>query len=423
MSGPTTVVPKALTRAESGYLITRLAVFGMHQLGQLGERLQNVETRIAAMEEKRKKGLAEFSTHPTLHQLQQLDANRRNTLFYPWHIDEDPTREALLADPSLINDLSVLIRYLNYLIEVGGQLDTFKAVVERYQLQDGTLVENGDATNRYSLSLSSSTLTQAPDYYISLLHSASMCFRTEYVIYMLSHRGFDGCANARSTGTSSQDTPLEMVLRRVKTRADENDHELMPLLRGFLMSPVVVTLVPDDDFNFMPASSVTQPQYLPELMMWIASGKPLTDERGFTPRLGFRVSPEDKVATRDHREIVCLLNSYLADPRQAIFEARISPEERPYYPLEHAAALAAMVVFYCDGLVNLNFTKALGNGDPTLRDRINNFVRFMTIASGLPMELQFTLALRAAGSLLDGSKLTPGVLEPAFRWLARYLMR
>ena len=103
-------------------------------------------------------------------------------------------------------------------------------------------------------------------------------------------------------------------------------------------------------------------------------------------------------------EVVCLLERFIANPEETHHKVRVKLGVLD----ELAAEVFALTVFLCDGLLQLQ---------PT--DSGAAMIRFYSIASKLPMELQMILCHHAVGSMKQNILRKDS--EIAFKSLARIL--
>jgi hypothetical protein len=145
-----------------------------------------------------------------------------------------------------------------------------------------------------------------------------------------------------------------------------------------------------------------------ELLM--ASGRDLGDIKNTKAAWGGKDYTVLEIA-RDRRysKVVSLLESFLANPSQTRYEIRIKLGVFD----ELSAAVFALIVFVCDDLLQLRHTASVSS-------IIDQTVRFFSIATKLPMEVQMILCCRAVGSMKQNILRKDS--EPAFKSLARSLL-
>ena len=111
-------------------------------------------------------------------------------------------------------------------------------------------------------------------------------------------------------------------------------------------------------------------------------------------------------------EVVTLLESFMRNPAQTRRELRVKLGILD----ELAAEVFALTVFLCDDLLQLKPAPLASTPNPAATDAL----RFFTIASKLPMELQMIICHRAIGSMKQN--ILHKNSEAAFKALARILL-
>ena len=216
------------------------------------------------------------------------------------------------------------------------------------------------------------------------LHEASWKGIGAVVEMLLAHPDID--VNLR---TDSGETPLFCACYHGRTRC----------VSALLGDPRVDVKQPVNS-GFTPLWWTAYRGSVAIIMVWIASGREMD--------LGETGNEKTDVVgiarKRGGRELLGLLERFRASPRHTRFEirAQMSCHE------EMAAEMFAVVVFHCDGLLRVN--------RPAARRPPSNRVRFLAIATRLPMELQMVLCHRAVGSM--GSNISTLDCESAFCILA-----
>jgi len=176
-----------------------------------------------------------------------------------------------------------------------------------------------------------------------------------------------------------------------------------------LKDPRVLVTEPDKSGN-TPLKEAVECGRVDVLKWWIASGRRLNlGDRGDPKTDVIAAAESRKYPSQFRDEMIGILKRYVADP-----EATCN-EFREYLGLhdELAADSFALVVFLCDGLLELSpATFKVGN---------LGLVRFLQIVRQLPMELQMILCCQAVGS--PARNISSWHSEEAFISLARSLQR
>jgi len=144
----------------------------------------------------------------------------------------------------------------------------------------------------------------------------------------------------------------------------------------------------------------------------IASGRDLGDWNAVKGKdKGKKYTALDIARQHAHPDVALVLERFLANPTQIRHELRVEFGVVD----EHAAELFALIVFLCDGLLQLNpaFTTANLITNPAA-------FRFFTMVKRLPMELQMIICHRAVGSAKDN--ILSKDSEVAFKSLVRALL-
>ena len=139
--------------------------------------------------------------------------------------------------------------------------------------------------------------------------------------------------------------------------------------------------------------------YLDVIKWWIASGR----EMDLGKPGEWETDAIGAAKNKGKTEVVTLLEIFKENPMETRHTVRV---ELGWYDLA-AAEMFALVVFLCDGLLQIKETA------------LTPAARFFNIARSLPLELQMVLCYRFAGSgkeIITGEK-----SEVAFKELARRL--
>ena len=156
-------------------------------------------------------------------------------------------------------------------------------------------------------------------------------------------------------------------------------------------------------YNHSPLRLTADEGHLDVIKQWIASGRELE----IAPPGGegnYKVDAIAAAKRMDRLEVVALLENFKTQPDQTRYEIRV---ELGYFD-ELAANLFALIIFLCDGLLNIKQSEGM-----------NKLGRFFNIARQLPMELQMMLCYRAVASMRVN--ILTQTSEAAFRTLAQTL--
>jgi len=149
-----------------------------------------------------------------------------------------------------------------------------------------------------------------------------------------------------------------------------------------------------------------------EVVEWfIASGRDLGDIKSKKGKYDFNSYTALEIARKENKtEVVSVLERFIANPAQTRHERRVKLGILDAL----AAEVFALTVFLCDDLLQLK--PALAS---TTAASAAQALRFFTMASKLPMELQMLLRHRAVGSMKQNILRQDS--EAAFKSLARIL--
>jgi hypothetical protein len=162
-----------------------------------------------------------------------------------------------------------------------------------------------------------------------------------------------------------------------------------------LLKDVRVKVNEYESTGYHPLSYVAYNGHLEVIKWWIASGKEMDlGEPGNERNDAIGVAMD-----RGYMEVVFLLERFRDHPNETKYEVRVELG----WLQEKAAEFFAMVVFLCDGLLEIK--------------RKGKAARFFSMTQRLPMELQMVLCHRVVGSA--GENISVEQSESAFMKLAK----
>jgi ankyrin repeat protein len=165
-----------------------------------------------------------------------------------------------------------------------------------------------------------------------------------------------------------------------------------------LKNTAVDVNLPNND-GYTPLMRAAKEGYIDIVKYWIASGRGMDLKKELTGRNAMNIS-----ALHGRREMTALLYKYGNNRKKTIKKMRIKLR----WHKKQAAALFALIVFACDGILKIKRTCG------------PKYDRFFNIAGKLPMEIQMILCHRVFDSMKNG--IASKYSEPAFRGLARKLL-
>jgi hypothetical protein len=229
---------------------------------------------------------------------------------------------------------------------------------------------------------------------LTALHCASGGDYAEIVKLLLAHPAIN-----INVQTVSGFTPL------LFTCANNQESAVKLLLRN----PRVVVSLPNNE-GHTPLWWASFHGYLKMIEWLIASGRDLGDlnlKGKHNGGLGYTAL--EIARKNNHTEIVSLMERFMVNPTLTHHQVCMKLD----LPNALAAEIFALIVFTCDGLLQLKLTSVASTTSLPA-------ARFFTIAARLPMELQMTLCNTVVGSTKQN--LLGKDSEPAFKSLARTLL-